>query len=411
MTNRFGIENFVRPAYPHAVPLLKRPRPERTLTHLSILARALLGALLVSLTGGCGGRAGEGVGRRLNDGPSETTVALGVGALPGRPGYESMLRGLELAVIRLNEANGVRFRLRLPDSGSISAVGIAGQLRDDASVIGVVGHPESGNTLEAVPVYADVEHEGVNAVVAVSPTASSPRLSGISPWFFRVAPSDHDAARFVAQWVRDSMHASRAAIIYRNDAYGREWASTFGESFAERGAKVIERAPYLSGIMEWEAYARLIEAQRPDVVLFPGDAADALALLRALKARDVRVPFVGGDGTEGMQGAPEAEGAHFVAFFRPERATSAEGRRFLQQYRERYTADPDMFAALSYDAALAIGRTVQAGARSRLAVRAALEQLGRATPSVDGAAGVIAFDAKHDIAGRSVVVTTVRNGS
>jgi len=338
------------------------------------------------------------------------SIALGVGAIPDRPGYDGVIRGLDLAITRLNETGSIRFRLRLPDAASTSAVRVAEQLRNDPSVIGVVGHPESGNTIEAIPVYADAEHDGRNAVVAVSPTASSPRLSGISPWFFRVAPNDNEAARFVAQWVIDTLKAKRAAVIYRNDSYGREWSSTFSDAFTKRGAIIVERQPYLTGITEWEAYAQLIATQHPDVLLFPGDAADAVELLRALKAAHVSIPFIGGDGTEGMRTSPEANGARFVAFFRPERAAGDEGALFLQRYRAKYKSEPDMFSALSYDAAMAIGRTVLAGARTRVAVKDALEKLGHGTAPVAGVVGPIAFENNHDIAGRAVVVTTIGGG-
>ena len=368
----------------------------------------LLAPILLALltTTACGRQSSANSDPRANDG----SIALGVGALPGGPGYDGVIRGLELAVSRLNESHGVQFRLRLPDAASTSAVRVAEQLRNDPSVIGVIGHPESGNTIEAIPVYADAEHDGANAVVAVSPTASSPRLSGISPWFFRVAPSDNEAARFVAHWVLDSLKATRAAIIYRNDSYGREWSSTFADAFVQRGAKVIEREPYLTGITDWDAYAQLIAKQHPDVLLFPGDATDAVELLRALKAAHVSIPFVGGDGTEAMRTSPEANGARFVAFFRPERATSEEGKLFLRRYREKYKSEPDMFSALSYDAALAIGRVVLDGARTRVAVKNTLEKLGHGTTPVDGVAGPIAFERNHDIAGRTVVVTTIGGG-
>jgi branched-chain amino acid transport system substrate-binding protein len=335
-------------------------------------------------------------------------VAIGVGALPGHPGYESVLRGLDLAVERLNESGSMRFHVRRPDRGSTSAVQVAQQLRDDPSVIGVVGHPESGNTIEAVPVYADVEHGGRNAVVAISPTASSPRLSGISPWFFRVAPSDDEAARYVARWVRDSLGGRRAAVVYRNDSYGRDWSSTFTDSFEKAGATVVSHSPYLSGITEWDAYAQLLARLKPDVLLFPGDADDAVEMLRALRTAGVSLTFIGGDGTEGMRDSSVAQGAHYVAFFHHDRIVTEEGRTFARRYTEKYHQQPDMFAAMSYDAALAIGRSVITGARTRADLRLALERLGRnGTPAVEGAAGRIAFATNHDIAGRSVVITTI----
>jgi branched-chain amino acid transport system substrate-binding protein len=340
-------------------------------------------------------------------GTGDGTILIGVGAIPGSPGYDGVARGVELAVERLNAASAVRFRSRPPKPGSAGAVLIAQQLSADPQVIAVVGHPESGNTIETIPIYADAEHSGANGLVVISPTASSPQLSGVNPWFFRVAPSDNDAARVTAQWAFDSLGATRAAIIYRNDSYGRDWAGTFAQAFTRRGATVIAREPYLAGVTEWDAYAQLLATMRPDVVLFPGDATDALAFLRALKARGVTAPFIGGDGVEQINQHADAIGARYVAFFRADRATSPEALWFLSRYRERFRQDPDMFAALSYDAAIVMGRTIISGARTRAALRLALEKIGNGAPSVDGVAGRIAFERNHDIKGRRVVIVRV----
>ena len=374
-------------------------RPRRRSQARLVAALTWGGSLLVPALTGC---------RRDEQAAASSTVAIGVGAIPGAPNYAQVVHGVELAVARLNEtAGGPRFRVRLPDSSAGSAVQVAQQLRNDPAVIAVVGHPESGSTLEAIPIYADAEHDGANGVVAVSPTSSSPRLSGISPWFFRVAPSDADAAGFTARWVLDSLRARRAAIVYRNDSYGRDWAETFAAGFVRGGGQVLSRNPYLTGIVEWDAYAALLAAEQPDVLLFPGDGADALALRRALRVRGVRVPFVGGDGAEGMKADPEAAGAYYVAFFDERHASSAEAAAFIPAYRGRHGRAPDMFAALAYDAAMVIGRTVAAGARTRAALRLALSRIGNGAPSVDGVAGRIAFEEDHDIKGRTVVVTRI----
>ena len=339
----------------------------------------------------------------------QTQLSIGVGAVRGRPGYESLRRGLDLAVERLNGTSPLRFRLRLPDSGLVSAVRVAQQLASDPEVIGVVGHPESGHSLEAIPVYADAEHGGRNGVVAISPTASSPRLSGISPWFFRMAPSDETAARFVARWVRDSLGARRAAVIYRNDSYGRDWASTFSTAFVSDQTTIVARDPYLTGVTEWDAYAQRLAVLRPDVLLFPGDVGDATELLRALQRARVELAFIGGDGTAGMRDSSVANGARYVAFFQADQIETEEGRTFARQYAAKYGVAPDMFAALSYDAALAIGRSAIQGATTRIAVRRALERLGSTgAPTLEGVAGRIAFEKNHDIAGRTVLISTVR---
>lgn len=342
-------------------------------------------------------------------GGGDGTYAIGVGATREKANYTGVTRGLQLAIDRLNgdsSSQSVRFSVREPVAGASSVVQIAQQLRDDPTVIAVVGHPESGTSLEAIPVYADEEHANANAVVAISPTASSPRLSGASPWFYRVAPSDNETARLVAAYVADSLKAKTVAVIYRNDSYGRDWSARFAETFTARNGSVLAKLPYLTKITEWDAYALQLKKLAPEVLLFPGDADDATAMLRALKKHEVNLTFVGGDATAGMARTHEFPRALYTAFFVPERATSAEGKRFVESYRARYNEDPDMYAALSYDAAIAVGRTVIAGARNRKALRDALEKVNDAN-ALEGAGGPIAFDAKHDITGRTIVITAV----
>ncbi len=376
-----------------------------------VLSAGVLSAGLLSACSGGGNASATGMttASLASDGKTAADGAfgIGVGATAGKPGFEGVTRGVQLAVDRLNtDAGGTtRFVVRIP-SAATGAVQIAQQLRDDPGVIAVVGHPESGSSLEAIPVYEDAEHSGARAVVAISPTASSPSLSGISPWFFRVAPSDNEAARLVARYVADSLGAKTVAIIYRNDSYGRDWSTRFSETYAGKTRTVLARIPYLTGITEWKAYALQLKKLAPEVLLFPGDADDATAMLRELKANDVPLTFVGGDGTAGIARTHEFPGARYAAFFLPERAATAEGKRFVDSYRARFNEEPDMFAALSFDAALVIGRTVIAGARTRNALRDQLELITDAT-AIDGAGGRIAFNKQHDITGRTVVIATV----
>jgi branched-chain amino acid transport system substrate-binding protein len=370
---------------PRALHALRAFRPARALRGLGVAAGA---ALLACASP-----------------PAPTDeVGIAVGALPGRPGYEQVVRGVTLAVARLNAEGDTRFRVVLPADSAASVVAVAAAHRANPSVMGVVGHPESGATQVAIPVYADVGDGGRNAVVAISPTASSPTLSGISPWFYRVAPSDAAGARDVARFAWDTLRVGIAAVVYRNDAYGRDWAAAFTEAWTARGGTVLIRDPYLAGQTDWDVYAAHVAREDPDLVLFPGDTEDAVPFLRALRAAGARAGFIGGDGTEGLAGLPEFAGARYVTFFHAEVATGAEAQRFLSAWHTAHSEPPDGFAALAYDAALAIGAAWRAAPeKSRAGVRDALETL-----TLEGAGGRVAFArATHDVIGRSVVVRTV----
>src|SRR6266566_1147152 len=130
-------------------------------------------------------------------------VVLGLAGPFGQPRGASMLKAAQLAVNQINAKGGLHGRpleLRVADdSGSEDvAVRIAAQLYADPAVVAVIGHLSSGTTLAAARVYG----AGATPVVMISPSASSPDLSGISPYVFRVCPSDLQHAPHLCRGVR-----------------------------------------------------------------------------------------------------------------------------------------------------------------------------------------------------------------
>jgi branched-chain amino acid transport system substrate-binding protein len=382
---------------------MSAPPPTRPRAHRG---RTLLGALLAVAAGA----ACSAPGPRATAAPAAgDSVRIGIALNPTRSGMASIDEGVELAVAHLNARRGTAapFAARRAPRQLTSAVQIAAVLRDDPAVVGVVGHPESGSTLEALPVYEDLEGGGRRAVVAVSPTASSPALSGRSRWLFRVCPTDLAASEAVARYVVDSIGARRAAVVYRNDSYGRDWTRSFGAAYRAAGGTVVQRDPYVAGATEWAAYAAYMRQQGAEVLLFPGDADDAAHAIRALRAVGAAPAFVGGDAASGLEEqAAEFAGAHYTAFFDARQATAPEARRFVDAFRARFGHVPDQRAALAYDAAMVIGQAVLERGPDRRRVRDALAAIDTSRPSA-GVAGPIAFDARHDVVGRSVVVATV----
>lgn len=338
-------------------------------------------------------------------------IAIGVALNPQRPGMHTVYRGVEIALAQLNAeraGKGSAIVMRKGPNNMTGAVQIAALMRDDPSVVGVVGHPESGTTLDAAAVYADLEHAGARALVAVSPTGTSPSLSGRSEWIFRVCPSDLAASEAAARYVLDSLGARRASIIYRNDPYGKDWTKEFTRIFTAAGGQVVQRDPYLAGVTEWAAYAGYIRRLNSDVLLFPGGSEDAEPFIAALRAEGVRIPMLGGDAVAPLAAKPDQyRGIKFTSFFIAERATSPEAIAFVQAYRKRYNETPDPRAALSYDAAMLIGRAIIDVGPDRQKIRDYIADVGSKRPALKGATGPIAFNAKHDVINKPVVIATV----
>lgn len=325
---------------------------------------------------------------------------------------QTIYNGVELAVEQLNRergGKGSRITVRKTPGDITGAVQIATLLRDDSTVVGVVGHPESGSTLDAAAVYEDSEGEGRRALVAISPTATSPALTGRSEWVFRVCPTDIAASAAAARFALDSLGTRRASIIYRNDPYGKDWTRAFAEAYRAGGGTVLQRDPYLAGIVEWDAYAAYIARLSPDIILFPGSSDDAELAIRALRAAGVRAPVLGGDAIAPLEmKAGEFAGVRYTAFFQAGSVTTDEGRAFVQAYRSKYGEAPDQRAALAYDAAMIIGRAALANGGNRARIRDHVAKVGSSTRTLHhGATGRIAFDARHDVIGKQVVIAQV----
>ena len=372
----------------------------------TILGRASGAASLLALV--AAGALTSCSGRAATTGEIGIAVALD----PHRQGMQTVYNGVQLAVQQLNAQRSAGAALKMikgaPDVSD--PIRIADAFRDNPEVVGVVGHPESGTTLDAIGEYADTKNGGRNAVVTISPTGTSPALSGANRWLFRVCPSDVQTSRTMARYLLDSLHATRASVIYRNDAYGKDWARSFSAAYREASGTIVERDPYVAGVTKWDAYAAYIRKLHPDVLLFPGSTEDAILAMRAMHAANVSTPLVGGDATSGMEAfAAEFPTARYVAFFLARRATSPEAKAFVAAYTAAYKDEPDQRAALAYDAAMLIGRAVLEVGPDRAKIRDYIESIGRpgGRPIVLGVAGPIGFDEKHDAVNKPVVVAQV----
>ncbi len=326
-----------------------------------------------------------------------------------------MIRGVALAVRDLNaeadRTGGPRFVVRVPGADVRAAVSAAAFFREDPSVIGVVGPTDSQSALDAVPVYGDIEHDGARGLVAIAPTATSPVLSGKSPWLFRVCPDDAAASRAAARYARDSLGARRVAVAYSNNVFGKGWSRAFAAAFTANGGTVVMREPESTRLTEWAApYAAYAKRERSDVLVIAGSAADALPFVRAARATGLAVPVLGSDALSDVRepaARRDLRDARYTAFFLAQRPPTDVGRRFVAQYTAVYGAAPGHQAALAYDAALLLGRATRRVGANRRAVRDYLAGVGTVQPRFTGATGVIAFDAQHNVIDTPVTLARV----
>ncbi len=367
---------------------------------------ALLG-LPALVVGGCAG-AGGGAGDR-------DSVYIAVAASMSGGANRAYADGVRLAADHLNRSRPAGSRplgVRLPPSASATQVAIAAAFRDDPAVIGVVGHTGSAQTLEAAPIYGDVVGGGRHAVVAISPGATNPGISGVSRWVFRDCPTDDNMAATIAAFTADTLGRKRVGMIYRNDLFGRGFRKAFDRAFRERGGDVVEHDPYLAGITAYDAYARRLARTGIQALIIAGGAAEAGAMLRSVRATLGDIPVVGTDDMASVAtdsaGVREFRGLRYAAFYRPDRATAGEATRFVAEYRDRFGSEPDTRAALAYDAAMILGLAERDVGPDRRKIRDWVASVGRGRAAFRGITGDIRFSDKGDAVGKPVFITEVK---
>lgn len=319
-----------------------------------------------------------------------------------------MQRAAELAVKEINARGGVRGRpleLRILDDSARPdmAIRIARALADDPTVVAVVGHLTSSTSLAAGRVYG----EGRRPVVMVSPSASSPDLSGVNPYVFRICPTDLSHGAQLARFVRGRLGAQRVGVIYVDDDYGRGLRLSFAQEFRNLGGTVVEEDPSLSTTPSLEPYlSRLRLGGGVDVLMLATERAGAELALREMARLGVHWPAVGGDALTGI----EAEGVRLSSAYLSDRP-GERNAQFVAAYARAYEGQrPDHRGAGAYDAVHLLARVLADAGTGRDAIRERLARIGQDLPAYEGVTGTIAFDGRGDVPAKPVVIGVVRGG-
>jgi branched-chain amino acid transport system substrate-binding protein len=358
-----------------------------------VLDRRLLAPLLVAGLAACSRSPKEYVIGAA--GPQ--TVAYGI----------QNQHGIDLAVAEINAAGGIdgaplRVLVRDDHASGADAARIAAEFVANPEVIAVVGHAGSGAEVSAARVY-----DG-GRLAAVATTPSSPDISGISPWVFRMISSDSvngvTLARFANDLVTTLHRNPRVAVLYHNDAYGRGLADAFLHTF--HGA-VISTDP-VAATTDLEPYVTYYRSAKPDLVFVASDEDIGIAVLREARRQHLTTTFLGGDGWQGIVADSASEGAFIGTPFTAQSSDTA-ARRFAAAFRAKYGEYPDAHAALAYDATRLVAEALRHSGNDRARVRDYLAKLSKEAP-FRTLSGPTWFASTNDPVGNAFRVTRVDHG-
>ncbi|HEY4217020.1 MAG TPA: ABC transporter substrate-binding protein [Gemmatimonadaceae bacterium] len=325
---------------------------------------------------------------------------------PWSEGYgDNNKKGIELAVEEINASPGWGDSRHLNivfanDSGSgVRASAIAQQFVDSTNIVAVVGHASSGAMVAAAHVYD--KH-----LAAIATTATSPSLTGISHWTFRVETSDSTNGMTMAAFA-NHLGRKRAAILYENDSYGRGLVENFRKTFS---GQVIGVDPISeSSDQNFEPYVSWFLREKPDLIFVAGTDGAGLKFLQEVRRQHLDVDIMGGDGWQPLATNSVAEGIYVGAPFSAQ-DPRPEVKQFVAAYQKKYNMLPDGNAALAYDATKLLAVAVEKVGPDRIKIRDYLAGLTEAT-EYHGVTGAIRFRPDGDPIGKTFVMTRVRNGA
>lgn len=338
---------------------------------------------------------------------SKPTYIVGA-AGPWKQGYGLQnLQGIELAVEEINKAGGINGHpltvISRDDEGDgPKAARIAQDFVSTQAVSAVIGHVNSSGMLSAAPVY-----DGQLAAVATS--ATSPDLTGISSWVFRIISSDSLNGIALANFAtRFGQRApASVAVLYENNTYGRGLADSFRRSFH---GDIMSLDPINADMPTAEPYISYLKTRKPKIVFVAGRVGTGLKILQEAKRQGFNAIFVGGDGWQGITADTViSEGTYIGMSFTPA-DPSPPARAFVAAFKKKFKTEPDAHAALAYDATNLVAQALREKGPDRRAVRDYLRSLNSET-AYAGLTGPAFFEDNGDPVGMRFRVFRVHDGS
>lgn len=367
-------------------------------------ARALIGWLLVSALG-----TSWTACQPTREGAEEESSPVEAGSVLSLSGTlasygELEKRGFDLAVARINDQGGIDGRpleLLYEDSelNAAKAVSSYNKLVSVDRVPIIVGAIGSSVCLALAPLATRDE------VVVMSAGSTSPQLSGVSPYFFRVAPSDTLGAARLVDWVLED-GAERVAILVIENDYGIGQRNVAIQRLRETEVEPVLIETVLPEASDLRAQVQRIARSNPDAVLLLTHSPEAGYFLKQADEAGFEARFYGGDALSDPSIVSIAGAAsEGVRFLLPAKGSGPAYEAFATAYRGAYGAEPDAVGLKAYSLTQVAAEALRNAEYSGPALRDYL-----AANTFQTAMGPVRFDANGDIAEVGFDQLEYRNG-
>lgn len=323
---------------------------------------------------------------------------------------EQWKRGFDLALEQINGSGGIKGRPLAYDfedsrSDPRQAVAIAQKFVGDPRILLELGDFSSATSMAASPIYQRGQ------LVQFGFTNSHPDFTKGGDYMWSTALSQAEEQPILARYAAKELGFKRIAVLYLNTDWGRTSKDIFAKAATADGAQVVAAEGYQPTDKDFRATLVRIGASKPDSLVLISYYADGAQIVRQARASGLTQPIAAVGSVYSPKfielGGQAVDGVFTESNFFPG-DTHPEVQAFVQHYRAKYHAEPDTFAARSYDAMILAAETLRRYGTTREAVHSGFAQI-HDVPSV--IFGTMRFDPQtRRVAGARSVYLVVKNG-
>lgn len=304
---------------------------------------------------------------------------------------EAIRNGVELAYEQINADPGYSTKLELTivdsESDPDKAKGLLEELYGDGA-LAVIGGATSAEAMEMVSVADRYDR------VLLSPSASSPDLTGASANFYRICPSDFRDGSKMATFVAQNLKLENVAIVAEEQPYASGIQGVFQEELRRLGGNIVEVIEYPPNTSDFAGLIERLMTLDIDGVYLAAYGEAIGSMIQELR----RIGFKGKILTTHAFSSPAAiaragdvaEGVFLTQTVFELDSDHAHVRKFVDAYELKYGERPDIFAAQGYDSVVVLAEALKGKPALPSEVPKGLGE------EFSGVTGSIRFDDKGD---------------
>lgn len=319
--------------------------------------------------------------------------------------------GVQMAVDAANKSGGVLGKqiqyIYYDEKGDATeAVNAYNKLVQNDQVVALVGDVTSTPCLA---VAQEAAKDNLPMITATGTTADITKKGGN---VFRACFTDPYQGKVMAQYAAKKLNAKTAAILYNiADDYSLGVAEAFESEAKAAGIDVVEKQGYQTHDVDFKSQLQSIRSKNPDVLFVPVYYQDVALISVQAKQLGITSTLMGVDGWDGVldkidkSNVDAVNGAYFCSQYSSE-STDQNVQNFIRDYKEKYKAEPNMFAVLGYDAMNMMIQSIKTAGSTDS------EKVIEAMKAIDfkGLTGNITFDAERNPV-KSAVINTIQDGA